>query len=114
MNKSQEIAALSKFIDSLPRDSYLRAWMHYVLPEILRDIQNDVFPTVTPADSRQIAVEIEARAAGRAKDIIAKAEKQGEDIIEAALNREAAFESRIRGEKYRISRAMKDLETAIS
>ena len=58
MTKSEEIAALAAFTASFPADSYLKNWLEYVTPQIIADIQNDIFPTATPAEARKQAVEI--------------------------------------------------------
>lgn len=52
MTKSEELAALDAFRESLPTDTYLAAWLDYARPHMAADIQNDIFPTFRPDECR--------------------------------------------------------------
>lgn len=56
MTKAEEITALKAFIESLPRDSYLRPWLEDIAPTIEKDLAGDVIPFISPQDLREEAV----------------------------------------------------------
>lgn len=95
MNKSQEIAALNQFADSLPKDSYLANWLHYALPEIAKDISCDLFPTVLPTEARVLSQEILKQANEVLAEANRKAEQIGEQANEKARQRGNSLERQI-------------------
>ena len=49
--KAEELAALDKFINSYPDDSYLKGWLLSVRNEVESAIRSDVFPQVSLAET---------------------------------------------------------------
>lgn len=88
MNKAQEIAHLTQFIAALPKDSYLKPWFESVLPEVSRDIRNDIFPSATVDVVRKECESRVAEAKASAESIIKHATDAAARIT-AEANRDA-------------------------
>lgn len=97
MNKAEEIEALSAFAASLPVDSYLRGWLGAVLPYIVSDITNDIFPSVTPAETAARCAELEKQGVTRVAELIEQAQRKAAGIVADA---ESKAESIKRGSDY--------------
>jgi len=91
MCKQAEIDALTRFIESLPRQSYLRPWLEDMLPQVREDIRNDlpVSPSLTQARRdrdrlldtvRQDCEEIRQRAKQDAEQIVQRADATADGI----------------------------------
>jgi hypothetical protein len=107
MTKAEEIAALHAFIQSMPRESYLRPWLEDIAPTIEKDLAGDMIPFVSPQDIREEATKQHAeykaqlaalheerdrqqeRTRDEAARIITEARKHAEDI-ETRAKRELA------------------------
>jgi hypothetical protein len=55
MTKAEEITALHAFIQSMPRNSYLRPWLEDIAPVIEKDLAGDIIPFISPQDLRDEA-----------------------------------------------------------
>ena len=107
MTKAEEIVALRTFIESLPRESYLRPWLEDIAPTIEKDLAGDLIPFVSPQDLRKEAEDLRICYAARVNNfndgmqrerqrmqdeaarITAEAKKRAEDI-ETRARRELA------------------------
>jgi cell division septum initiation protein DivIVA len=106
MTKAQEIAKLEEFMQSIPRDSYLRPWLEDVLPQVRADILNDfcVSPSVT--ETRQRAEVILNEARQQAADIVARAEKNAADVMTLARQKYQQIIGRARSAIHEAERAL--------
>jgi len=74
MTKSQEIAALDKFIAQLGTASYLGPWLADARAEIVRDITSDIAPSA----------QLPGAARRDARDIVAAAKAEADSLRQAA------------------------------
>jgi hypothetical protein len=109
MNKADELEALAAFRRTLPADplhSYLGNWIDAISDTLASDIKNDIFPTATPAQTRDECRKIKEEATEEAARIIKRAEDKAQEIKDKA-ERDAGYRA-----KY-TSEAVRALENAI-
>jgi cell division septum initiation protein DivIVA len=86
MTKTQEIDALVKFTNSIPKDSYLWPWLVSVQASVVADIRNDVVVGPSIEDSRkqcsQMLADAEAQADGIIREAKEKAEREQKTVRE--------------------------------
>ena len=113
MTKQQEIDALNKFADSLPKDSYLADWMRYAKVEIESSIRSDIFPTVLPNEAKDRADQIIATAKAEATSIITKATKEAAALKDQAESKRHDHQRQLAKYECAVITAAKDLIKAI-
>ncbi len=84
MTKAEEIAALHAFIQSLPRESYLRPWLEDIAPAIEKDLAGDIIPFISPQDLRDEATKHRAEYRAQLDALHAERERQQERAQEEA------------------------------
>jgi hypothetical protein len=87
LSKIAELEALAAFRATLPADplqSYLGNWLDAAMPTIASDIRNDIFPTITPAQTRAECAELKKDAEARADAILKNAEAKAKKVEEEA------------------------------
>ena len=87
MTKSEELAALRSFVDSLPADTYTRTWLAEQLAHLNKAIQCDHPPelhALSITDAMQTARQIIADAHLEAARSTARATKEAEKITAQA------------------------------
>jgi hypothetical protein len=120
MTKAQEIAALAKFIQSLPADTYLRPWLTEVKNEVDRCITSDFFPDVSlEATSIRMKVLLEeaGTSATRIKEnarfhceaIIRHQKIVAESIDKSASANAEAIRREIRDDVHRLRTVLRDV-----
>jgi hypothetical protein len=78
MTKQQEIDALVKFTNSIPKDSYLWPWLVSVQASVVADIRNDVVVGPSIEESRRQCSQMIADAEAQATTIITEAKQKAE------------------------------------
>jgi cell division septum initiation protein DivIVA len=109
MCKQAEIDALTRFIESLPRASYLRPWLEDVLPQVRADIRNDLPVAPCLTETRKEAAAILAAAHQQAADVVAKAQTEAERVTKQARDHFHALALRARVAIYEAERALEKI-----
>ena len=78
MTKQQEINALVKFTNSIPKDSYLWPWLVSVQASVVADIRNDCVVGPSIEDSRKQCSQMIADAERQASLILSDAKQAAE------------------------------------
>jgi hypothetical protein len=100
MCKQQEIDALTRFTESLPRDSYLRPWLEDVLPQVCADIRND-FPvapslTITRHECQELMQHTRRQCHAETTKAIEEARKHRAEADQYYLNTVSRAKERLR------------------
>jgi len=78
MTKAEEMHALNAFIQSMPRNSYLRPWLEDIAPVIEKDLAGDVIPFISPQDIRDDAAKHRAEYRAQLDALHAERDRQQE------------------------------------
>jgi hypothetical protein len=112
MSKADEIGMLRAFVASLPPGSYLGPWLLSVLPEIEADMKGDIFPSVTPEDTRKRCDAIEKQAAEVAARVIEKGKREAAALVAAADQAGREKVARVRERCASLVRAIRSVSSA--
>lgn len=112
MSKAEEIQRLRAFVASLPPGTYLGPWLLAVLPQVEADMRGDIFPSVTPSDTRLRCEEMEKQAAEMAAGIIAKGKRDAAALVAAADQAGREKIARVRERCASLVRAIRSVSSA--
>jgi len=114
MTKTEEIARFASLISAFPADSYIRPWLMSIREQVEADIRGDIFPSVTPAETRAAIAAESQRATERAAEIIATAEQKAARIVKDAESQAQTVRDRLTYEKRRVLSAIAECERQLS
>ena len=114
MTKTEEIARFASLISAFPVDSYIRPWLLSIREQVEADIRGDIFPSVTPAETRALLAAETQRATERAAEIIATAQEKAARIAKDAESYAQTVRDRLTYERRRVLSAIAECERQIA
>lgn len=112
MSKAEELETLRRFAASLPAGSYLAGWLLAVLPTIEADMRGDIFPSVTPAETRALCADLEKQATERAAELVHRGELAAAARLRACDDECKAKIARVRERCAALVRAVRSVSSA--
>lgn len=86
MTKNQELEMLKDFIQTLPKDGYLRDWLNGVYSSVETDIRSDFYPIITIKLCKDECERLLKVAQDEAENIVKQAKVEKERVQSSTQN----------------------------
>lgn len=109
MTKQEELEAWERFASSMPAESYSKGAIYSILMEVRAAVSSDYIPSVSIADANSRAVRIIMDAEAKAAALLKQAQRQRDEMIEAATVHAERIENAVHHRKLELIKYLQSL-----